>query len=50
MKESFKISLIIIGILGVVFSINAMLSSGYTGAGLLLLASAIAFGILYYKK
>ena len=50
MNESFKIPLIIIGIVGVVFSINSMLSSGYTGAGLLLLTSALCFGILYRGK
>ena len=49
MKENFKIPLIFIGILAVIGSINAMLSNQFSGAGILLLASAICFGILYYK-
>lgn len=50
MKENFKIPLIIIGLLAVVGSINAMLSNQFSGAGILLLASAVSFGILYNKK
>jgi len=49
MKENFKIPLILIGMLAVVGSLNAMLSNQFSGAGILLVASAICFGILYYK-
>lgn len=38
--------LIIVAILGIVFSINSMLGSDESGAGISLIASTIAFGIL----
>jgi hypothetical protein len=40
------IGCIVTGILGVVLAINAVLSNNETGAGVLLLASAAAFGLL----
>ncbi len=39
----------ITGILGVIMAINAISSSEYVGAGLLLIAAAIAFGVLAFK-
>ena len=38
----------IVGILGVILAINAGLSDEFTGAGVCLVASATAFGILGY--
>ena len=39
---------IIIGFLAIILSINAALESNYTGSGVLLGASALAFGFLGY--
>ena len=39
----------ITGILGVIMAINSISSSEYVGAGLLLIAAAIAFGVLAFK-
>jgi hypothetical protein len=37
---------VIVGFLGVILSINASLDSQFIGAGLLLIASALAFGFV----
>ncbi len=39
---------VIVGFLGIVLVINASLNSEWVGAGLLLIASAIAFGAIGY--
>ncbi len=38
----------IVGFLGFILAINASLDSGYVGAGLCLMASALAFGAIGY--
>lgn len=39
----------ITGIAGIILAINAALDDQFTGAGLLLIASALAFGLLGHK-
>ncbi|MCW3976027.1 MAG: hypothetical protein O2U61_07215 [Candidatus Bathyarchaeota archaeon] len=49
-KISAAISAFIAGWIGIVFAINSILANNETGAGICLIASALAFGFIIIKN
>jgi len=50
MNERYKWPLITVGVFSIILAINASLTNQFTGAGVLMIASGIGFGILYRGK
>ena len=44
-----RLGLVVAGVLGIVLAINASLDNEYVGAGVLLIALGVCFGILVFR-